>query len=275
MQAPAYGGSTYLGAGALDVTTDGLATVGDMGHVDADGYLYLADRRVDMIISGGANVFPAEVEAALIDHPAVADVVVIGLRDPEWGQRVHAIIEVKDGRRPAVLRRRHRVRQVPPRGLQGAEDRRDRRHHPPQCGHEGQPRRPRRRTRFVNVEALFVPDGDHTFVPTTGAVGPWNRDVLHGAAVAALFAGRLTPTDRLLGRLTVELLAPVPFAPLQLDDQHGRRRSTRATAAGDAERRGARRGGRPVGHGAAGRPRPAGRGHGAPRPVRVGPGAVA
>ncbi|MET0662988.1 MAG: acyl-CoA thioesterase domain-containing protein, partial [Ilumatobacteraceae bacterium] len=69
----------------------------------------------------------------------------------------------------------------------------------------------------MNVEALFVPDGDHTFVPTTGAVGPWSRDVLHGAAVAALFAGRLTPTDRLLGRLTVELMAPVPFATLQLD----------------------------------------------------------
>jgi bile acid-coenzyme A ligase len=97
MQAPAYGGSTYLGASSLDVTSDGLASVGDMGHVDADGYLYLADRRVDMIITGGSNVFPAEVEAALIDHPAVADVVVIGLRDPEWGQRVHAIIEVKDG----------------------------------------------------------------------------------------------------------------------------------------------------------------------------------
>ena len=97
MQAPAYGGSTYLGASSLDVTPDGLASVGDMGHVDADGYLYLADRRVDMIITGGSNVFPAEVEAALIDHPAVADVVVIGLRDPEWGQRVHAIIEPKEG----------------------------------------------------------------------------------------------------------------------------------------------------------------------------------
>ena len=103
MRAPAYGGSTYLGAGALNVTTDGLATVGDMGHVDDDGYLYLADRRVDMIISGGANVFPAEVEAALIDHPAVADVVVIGLRDPEWGQRVHAIIEPKQGVAPPTF----------------------------------------------------------------------------------------------------------------------------------------------------------------------------
>jgi bile acid-coenzyme A ligase len=60
--------------------------------VDEDGYLYIADRRVDLILSGGANVYPAEVESALADHPAIADVVVIGLPDPEWGQRVHAII---------------------------------------------------------------------------------------------------------------------------------------------------------------------------------------
>lgn len=64
-----------------------------MGYLDDDGYLYVVDRRVDLIISGGANVFPAEVESALIDHPKVADVVVIGLRDPEWGRRVHALIE--------------------------------------------------------------------------------------------------------------------------------------------------------------------------------------
>jgi bile acid-coenzyme A ligase len=64
-----------------------------MGYLDEDGYLYLVDRRIDVIITGGANVYPAEVEAALIDHPAIADVVVIGLRDPEWGRRVHAIIE--------------------------------------------------------------------------------------------------------------------------------------------------------------------------------------
>ncbi len=84
----------------------------------------------------------------------------------------------------------------------------------------------------MNVEALFVPDGDHTFVPTVGAVGPWNREVLHGAAVAALFAGRLTPTDRVLGRLTVELLAPVPCAPLRLDvsSSEGGRRVQRQRA---------------------------------------------
>jgi bile acid-coenzyme A ligase len=64
-----------------------------MGHVDDDGFLYIADRRVDMIITGGANVFPAQVEAALIDHPKIADVVVVGLQDEAWGRRVHAIVE--------------------------------------------------------------------------------------------------------------------------------------------------------------------------------------
>lgn len=94
LRSPSYGGSEYLGkAPDLRATDDGFRTVGDIGYVDADGFLYLLDRRVDMIISGGANVFPAEVEAALIEHPGVADVVVIGLRDPEWGRRVHAIVQ--------------------------------------------------------------------------------------------------------------------------------------------------------------------------------------
>ena len=85
------------------MTPDGFGTVGDMGYVDDDGYLYLVDRRVDLIITGGANVFPAEVEAALIDHPKVADVVVIGLKDAEWGRRVHAIIEPADPADPPTL----------------------------------------------------------------------------------------------------------------------------------------------------------------------------
>jgi bile acid-coenzyme A ligase len=95
------GGSTYLG----DVPQarrigDGFATMGDLGHVDSGGYLYLADRRSDLIITGGANVFPAEVESALIDHPKIADIVVIGLKDPDWGRRVHAIIEPADPASP-------------------------------------------------------------------------------------------------------------------------------------------------------------------------------
>jgi bile acid-coenzyme A ligase len=87
----------YLGAQSrVTTTSDGFATVGDMGWLDEGGYLYIADRRVDMIITGGANVFPAEVESALIEHPKIDDVVVIGLKDPEWGRRVHAIVAPVD-----------------------------------------------------------------------------------------------------------------------------------------------------------------------------------
>jgi bile acid-coenzyme A ligase len=101
LRSPMYGGSVYLGGAALlRGTDDGFQTAGDMGYLDDDGFLYLVDRRVDLIVSGGANVFPAEVEAALIDHPAIADVVVIGLKDEEWGRRVHALIEAKDPSAP-------------------------------------------------------------------------------------------------------------------------------------------------------------------------------
>ncbi|ODU07668.1 MAG: hypothetical protein ABS81_00825 [Pseudonocardia sp. SCN 72-86] len=75
---------------------DGFFTPGDVGSVDADGYLFLADRRVDMILSGGVNIYPAEVEHALLLHPAVADVGVIGVPDAEWGHRVHAVVELTD-----------------------------------------------------------------------------------------------------------------------------------------------------------------------------------
>ncbi|MDH6246754.1 AMP-binding protein [Mycobacterium sp. OTB74] len=87
-------GYRYLGgAPPLPTTADGFTSAGDLGHLDADGFLYIADRRTDMIVTGGANVFPAEVETALIDHPAVADVVVIGLADAHWGRRVHAVVQ--------------------------------------------------------------------------------------------------------------------------------------------------------------------------------------
>jgi bile acid-coenzyme A ligase len=104
VRSPNYNGALYLGkAPQIPMTPDGFGTVGDMGYLDADGYLYLVDRRVDLIISGGANVFPAEVEAALIDHPKIADVVVIGLKDPEWGRRVHAVIEPTDPADPPTF----------------------------------------------------------------------------------------------------------------------------------------------------------------------------
>ena len=63
---------------------------------DEEGYLYLSDRRVDLIISGGANIYPAEIEAVLTSHPGVRDAAVIGLKDDDLGRRVHAIIEPMD-----------------------------------------------------------------------------------------------------------------------------------------------------------------------------------
>jgi len=86
----------YRGAEPPPATDDGFTTIGDLGWLDDDGFLYIADRRVDLIVSGGANVFPAEVETALSEHPGVDDVVVIGLPDPEWGRRVHAIVQPVD-----------------------------------------------------------------------------------------------------------------------------------------------------------------------------------
>jgi long-chain acyl-CoA synthetase len=71
-----------------------FATSGDIGRLDADGYLYILDRRDDLILSGGANIYPAEIEARLITHPAVRDVAVIGIADPEWGQSVLAVVQL-------------------------------------------------------------------------------------------------------------------------------------------------------------------------------------
>lgn len=93
---PAGGqGSTYNYIGAeTRSTSEGFETLGDFGWMDEDGYLYIADRRTDMIVSGGANIFPAEVEGALMAHPAVESAVVIGLPDDELGAVAHAIVQL-------------------------------------------------------------------------------------------------------------------------------------------------------------------------------------
>jgi bile acid-coenzyme A ligase len=86
---------TYRYVGAEAVARDGWESLGDVGWFDADGYLYLADRLTDMILVGGANVYPAEVEAALDEHPAVLSSCVIGLPDEDYGNVVHAIVETR------------------------------------------------------------------------------------------------------------------------------------------------------------------------------------
>jgi long-chain acyl-CoA synthetase len=75
-------------------------TVGDAGYLDEDGWLFLSDRKIDMIISGGANIYPAEIESELIMHPKVADVAVFGIPHDDWGEEVKAVVEPVEGAEP-------------------------------------------------------------------------------------------------------------------------------------------------------------------------------
>ena len=71
-----------------------------MGELDDEGYLYLRDRKIDMVVSGGVNIYPAEVEAALLSHPAVGDVAVFGVPHDDWGEEVKAAVQPADGVEP-------------------------------------------------------------------------------------------------------------------------------------------------------------------------------
>ena len=106
-----------------------MFTVGDIGYLDADGYLYLCDRKSDMIISGGVNIYPAEIEAELSCHPAVADVAVFGIPHEEWGEEIKAVVQPADGRHagPGPDRGAAGLPRRPDRPVQAAEDHRLRR----------------------------------------------------------------------------------------------------------------------------------------------------
>lgn len=103
---PAGGtGSTYHYVGSTPKRdAEGWESVGDMGWLDADGYLYLGDRQCDMILVGGRNVYPAEIEAALDEHPAVRASCAIGLPDEDLGSRIHALVELSEPVEEAALR---------------------------------------------------------------------------------------------------------------------------------------------------------------------------
>lgn len=100
LRLPGLGESEYLGDPEKTKESrgaDGFRTFGDMGYLDADGWLFLVDRRADMILSGGVNIYPAEIEQVLRTHSDVSDAGVIGIPDTEWGQRVLAIVVPSDG----------------------------------------------------------------------------------------------------------------------------------------------------------------------------------
>ena len=101
---PAYPDFTYTNDPAARAALErgGLWSVGDMGYVDADGYLYVADRKSDMVISGGVNIYPAEIEAALLTMPAVGDCAVFGIPDPEFGEALAAAVQLRDGQRASA-----------------------------------------------------------------------------------------------------------------------------------------------------------------------------
>ena len=80
-----------------DAWLDGFFTVGDAGYVDEDGFLYLCDRKSDMIISGGVNIYPAEIEAVFATHPKVGDIAVFGVPNEDWGEEIKAVIEPAEG----------------------------------------------------------------------------------------------------------------------------------------------------------------------------------
>jgi long-chain acyl-CoA synthetase len=103
LKAPPYGRFQYFkDAGKTSSTYRGdYFTLGDVGHVDEDGYLFLTDRTANLIISGGVNIYPAEVDAVLIEHPAVGDVATIGIPDDEWGEQVLSVVELQPGLEPS------------------------------------------------------------------------------------------------------------------------------------------------------------------------------
>ena len=91
-------------ATAKTIDADGWLRTGDAGYLDEDGYLFIHDRVKDMIISGGENIYPAEVESAICDHPDVAEVAVVGVPDEQWGEAVKAVVVMKPGKEATLPR---------------------------------------------------------------------------------------------------------------------------------------------------------------------------
>ena len=94
---PARPGTPGGGSGGAMYHDGNFFTLGDMGFMDEDGYVFLTGRTAELIISGGVNIYPAEIDAVLLAHPAVADVACVGVPNEEWGEEVKAVVQVNDG----------------------------------------------------------------------------------------------------------------------------------------------------------------------------------
>jgi bile acid-coenzyme A ligase len=104
MRPPAGAPVPFEYIGATATVRDGWISVGDLGWTDADGFVYISDRRTDMVVAGGQNIFPAEVEGALESHPGVVGAVVVGLPDRDLGAKLHAVVHVLPGTDEQALR---------------------------------------------------------------------------------------------------------------------------------------------------------------------------
>ena len=185
----------------------GWATLWDVGHVDDEGYLYLTDRKLFMIVSGGVNIYPQEIEDVLVLHPAVADVAVFGIPEPEMGEEVKAVVQPAPGARarPRARGGDHRLLPGPPLALQvPAHGRLHRRAAPGRerqalqegrCATPTGPARPpappeppggvRTSAYQARTRATAAPKSSTSVMPTASTTGPMSRlPDAHGPAEA-------------------------------------------------------------------------------------------
>ena len=152
---PGYHGLPEATADAF--TADGWFRSGDLGYLDADGYLYIADRLKDMIISGGENIYPAEIENLISDIDGVTGVAVIGVPDEQWGEVPWAIVTVRD----AAAVDTESVRAIPRRQDRALQDPEEGRHHRRAAAHglgQGAQSRPAQQVRRLGPRAQDGPD---------------------------------------------------------------------------------------------------------------------